>query len=160
MNINTIGLSQFTEIQPSAIIHIPLRCTKWNAHLTRANTSTPEHRRTQDDIFHETNNDCRRGIAITHLLSRSCTERGQTGRQTWLQHLPPDQVPECGPGLDYMLEVFPFQEAISMILKGSGECAEVQWTFLSLSIAEWSLVCFSAIIIATIVAIFKLKPGS
>ncbi len=64
------------------------------------------------------------------------------GRQVWLQHLPADQVPECGPGLDYMLEVFPLSDALRMVLSGSGECAEVSWTFLSLSIAEWSLFCF------------------
>ena len=64
------------------------------------------------------------------------------GRQVWLQHLPPDQVPECGPGYDYLMEVFPLNEALSMIFTGSGECAEVQWTFLSLSIAEWSLAMF------------------
>lgn len=62
--------------------------------------------------------------------------------QVWLQHLPPDQVPECGPGLDYMLEVFSFTETLKMVFTGSGECAEVDWTFLSLSIAEWSLLCF------------------
>lgn len=92
------------------------------------------------------------------LVITAAVGAGIAGRQTWLQHLPADQVPACGPGLDYMLEVFPFQEAISMVLKGSGECAEVQWTFLGFSIPEWSLVCFSVIIIATIVATFKLKP--
>ena len=94
------------------------------------------------------------------LIITSLIGAGIAGRQTWLQHLPPELVPECGPGLEYMLEVFPFQQAISMILKGSGECAEVQWTFLSFSIAEWSLVCFSAIAIATVIACFKLKPAS
>ena len=64
------------------------------------------------------------------------------GRQIWLQHLPPDQVPECGPGLEYMLEVFPLFDALRMILTGSGECAEVDWTFLGLSIADWSLGWF------------------
>lgn len=64
------------------------------------------------------------------------------GRQVWLQHLPVDQVPECGPGLDYMLDVFPLSDALRMVFAGSGECAEVTWTFLSLSIAEWSLICF------------------
>lgn len=64
------------------------------------------------------------------------------GRQIWLQHLPPDQLPDCGPGLEYMLEVFPLFEALRMILTGSGECAEVDWTFLGLSIAGWSLVWF------------------
>lgn len=77
------------------------------------------------------------------------------GRQVWLQHLPEDRVPECGPGLEYMLDVFPFMEALSMIFKGSGECAEVKWTFLGFSIAEWSLVMFIAIMIVCAVGIMK-----
>lgn len=72
---------------------------------------------------------------------------GIAGRQTWLQHLPEDQVPACGPGLEYMLEQFPLAQVIKQALRGTGECAAVDWTFLSLSIAEWSLICFSAIII-------------
>ena len=68
------------------------------------------------------------------------------GRQVWLQHLPKDQVPACGPGLEYMLDVFPFMEAMSMVFKGSGECAEVKWTFLGFSIPEWSLLMFVLII--------------
>jgi disulfide bond formation protein DsbB len=67
------------------------------------------------------------------------------GRQVWLQHLPPEQVPECGPGLDYMLEAFPLSEALRMVFTGSGECAQVDWTFLSFSIAEWSLFWFVAL---------------
>jgi disulfide bond formation protein DsbB len=67
------------------------------------------------------------------------------GRQVWLQHLPPDQVPECGPGLDYMLDVFPLSDALRMAFTGSGECAQVDWAFLSLSIAEWSLFWFVAV---------------
>ncbi len=84
---------------------------------------------------------------------------GIAGRQTWLQHLPPELVPECGPGLEYMLEVFPFAEAVRLILSGSGECAEIQWTFLSFSIAEWSLICFSLIILASIVVTFFFRPA-
>jgi disulfide bond formation protein DsbB len=80
------------------------------------------------------------------------------GRQTWLQHLPPELVPECGPGLEYMLEVFPFGQALKMVFSGSGECAEIQWQFIGLSIPEWSLVCFSSITIVTILATFMLKP--
>ena len=67
---------------------------------------------------------------------------GIAGRQVYLQHLPADKIPECGPGLDYMLEVFPLGETLRMVLSGSGECAEVSWRFLSLSIAEWSMFCF------------------
>jgi disulfide bond formation protein DsbB len=90
-------------------------------------------------------------------LIASLIGAGIAGRQVWLQHLPADQVPACGPGLEYMMEVFPFMEAMKMIISGSGECAEVHWTFLTLSIAEWSLICFSLIFIATLVVTFKLK---
>ena len=69
------------------------------------------------------------------------------GRHIWLQNLPPDQVPECGPGLDYILEVFPLSEAVQMVLHGSGECAEVLWRFLGLSIPGWTLVAFSGFIL-------------
>lgn len=61
-------------------------------------------------------------------------------RHVWLQHLPKDRVPECGPGLEYMLNRFPLSQALEKIFRGSGECAEVGWTFLTFSIAEWSLL--------------------
>ena len=67
---------------------------------------------------------------------------GIAGRQVWLQHLPPDQIPACGPGLDYILDTFPMAQALKMVLGGSGECAEVQWQFIGFSIAAWSLLCF------------------
>ncbi|GAA3962663.1 disulfide bond formation protein B [Allohahella marinimesophila] len=69
-------------------------------------------------------------------------------RQLWLQSLPPELVPACGPGFDYMLEVFPMSEVISMMLHGSGECAEVQWQFLGLSIPGWTFIAFSLFAIA------------
>lgn len=72
---------------------------------------------------------------------------GIAARQTWLQHMPADQVPACGPGLEFMLEQFPLAEVIKQALRGTGECAAVDWTFLSLSIAEWSLACFGAVLL-------------
>jgi len=72
------------------------------------------------------------------------------GRQVWLQHLPPERVPECGPGLEFMLRAYPLLETLEMLLRGSGECAEVVWTFLGLSIPEWALVWFSLSIAAAI----------
>jgi disulfide bond formation protein DsbB len=82
-------------------------------------------------------------------------------RHVWLQHLPPRQVPECGPGLEYLLRKLPPGQAFEKILKGSGECAEVGWRFLGLSIAEWSLFWFivlgvSAALVAVCVA---RRPG-
>jgi disulfide bond formation protein DsbB len=65
-------------------------------------------------------------------------------RQVWLQHLPADQVPACGPDLFFMMENFPLGRMLQLLLRGSGQCAEVHWTFLGLSIAEWSLAWFVA----------------
>jgi disulfide bond formation protein DsbB len=66
-------------------------------------------------------------------------------RQVWLQHLPPERVPQCGPDLYFMLENFPLSRTLQTLIKGTGECAVVDWTFLGLSIAEWSLGCFAAL---------------
>jgi protein dithiol:quinone oxidoreductase len=63
-------------------------------------------------------------------------------RQVWLQHLPADKVPQCGPDLFFMLENFPLGRTLEKLFYGSGECAKVDWTFLSLSIAGWSLAWF------------------
>lgn len=64
------------------------------------------------------------------------------GRHVWLQHLPPEQVPPCGPDLYYMLGHFPLARVLEKLFAGSGQCAEVHWRFLGLSIAEWSLGWF------------------
>lgn len=72
------------------------------------------------------------------------------GRQVWLQHLPADQVPECGPSLDYMLEAFPLSETLQLVFRGSGECAVVDWTLLGFSIAEWMLVVFAGFLLYAI----------
>ena len=67
------------------------------------------------------------------------------GRQVWLQHLPADKVPQCGPDLFFMLENMPLSRTLQKLVQGSGECAKVDWTFLGLSIAEWSLLWFIAL---------------
>ena len=67
------------------------------------------------------------------------------GRQVWLQHLPPDKVPQCGPDLFFMMENFPLSRTLKTLFSGTGECAAVDWTFLGLSIAEWSLLWFAAL---------------
>lgn len=65
---------------------------------------------------------------------------GVSGRHLWLQTLPPEQVPACGPGLDYLLESFTLGEALKTVLSGSGECAQVDWRFLGLAMPGWVLI--------------------
>ncbi len=71
----------------------------------------------------------------------------------WLQHLPKDQVPGCGPGLDFMLKNFPMSDVWQELMHGSGECAVKGWTFLTLSIPEWSLVSY------VLLGVFALMVG-
>ncbi len=78
------------------------------------------------------------------------------GRQVWLQHLPPDQVPECGLGLQYWLENEPFLSTVALLFKGDGNCAEVHWRFLTLSIGEWSLLWFIGFVLLGIFLFVRL----
>lgn len=82
---------------------------------------------------------------------------GVAARHVWLQNLPKDQVPSCGPGLDFMLDTFPLMEVLSIVLSGSGECAEVSWRFLGLTIPGWTLVALVALCAYAIWANFALK---
>lgn len=81
-------------------------------------------------------------VYSTLLVIIAVIGAGIATRHVWLQHLPKDRLPECGPGLEYMLNRFPLMQALEKVFRGSGECAEVGWTFLTLSIAEWSLAWF------------------
>ncbi|PAV48330.1 disulfide bond formation protein B [Pseudomonas sp. HAR-UPW-AIA-41] len=78
------------------------------------------------------------GVAGLFALCGAAT----AGRQIWLQTVPADQLPACLPSLDYMLQAFPFQEIIRVVLHGSADCAEVNWTLFGLSIPELSLLGF------------------
>ncbi len=80
-------------------------------------------------------------------------------RQVWLQHLPADKVPECGPGLQYWLENEPWLRTLSLLFKGDGNCAEVVWTFMGFSMGEWSLAWFVGLLIVGATLLFTRKDG-
>jgi disulfide bond formation protein DsbB len=83
----------------------------------------------------------------------AATGAGIAARHVWLQHLPPDQVPACGPGLSYMIESLPsYLDVFKKVLAGSGECAEVNWTLFGLSMPEWTLLCFTLLAIGALTA--------
>ncbi|GAB1258624.1 disulfide bond formation protein B [Aurantivibrio plasticivorans] len=64
------------------------------------------------------------------------------GRHLWIQSLPEDQVPACGPSLEYILDTFPLGDALMVLFRGDGNCAEVTWEFLGLSMPAWVLIAF------------------
>lgn len=67
---------------------------------------------------------------------------GIAARHVWLQSLPPDQVPACGPTLDYMMQILPWKEVVETVLKGEGECAKINAEFLMISLPAWTLLTF------------------
>jgi disulfide bond formation protein DsbB len=82
-------------------------------------------------------------IIISILGALSALTGGSISiRHLWIQHLPPDKVPECGPSLDYVLNNFPLLDTIKLMLSGTGDCAKVDWTLLGLSMPAWTLLAF------------------
>jgi len=93
--------------------------------------------------------------SLTSILA--FTGAGFSIRQLWLQSLPEDLVPACGPPADYLIDSFTVSEWLPLLLKGDGNCAEVQWTFLGLSIPGWMLFCFFILGLFSLYQIFRTR---
>ncbi len=101
--------------------------------------------------------DPRWGIYPLLGLGSALTGAGFAVRQLYLQSLPADQVPACGPGIDYMIEALPMSEVLAAMTRGTGDCAEVGWTFLGISLPGWSLLGFIAL---AVLAVLQLRAGN
>ena len=80
------------------------------------------------------------------------------GVATWhvrLQNMPADDIPSCGPGFEYIVDNFPLSDALGMIFQGSGECAEVVWRLLGLSMPTWVIIGMGGLGIAGIYNNFR-----
>ncbi|MBA0902913.1 MAG: disulfide bond formation protein B [Candidatus Nitrotoga sp.] len=89
-------------------------------------------------------------IGLTALCGASVA-----GRHIWLQHLPKNEVPTCGPGLDYLLNSLPATEVLQELIHGSGECAAKGWSFFGLGMPEWSLFLYTFLGLLAVMASFK-----
>ena len=79
-------------------------------------------------------------------------------RQSWLQWYPPETV-SCGRDFYGMIETFPLKRAIPMIFRGGGDCSKVDWTFLGLSIANWSFLCFVLIVLGALALLARMASA-
>jgi protein dithiol:quinone oxidoreductase len=77
------------------------------------------------------------------------------GRQVWLQQLPAEQQPVCGPGFDYLIDNFPVVDTLRYMFEGDGNCAAIDWTFLGQCIAVWSLALFGVLMIVSVIVMAK-----
>ena len=98
-----------------------------------------------------------RGLKIYSIIGAISALFGAaiSTRHVWIQNLPPEKVPECGPGLEYVFENFPLLDTIKLMLNGTGECADVLWTFIGISIPGWTLVAFIALAILSTLQIWN-----
>jgi disulfide bond formation protein DsbB len=78
-----------------------------------------------------------------------------SSRHIWLQSLPEDLAPACGPSLSYLMETVPFLEALKVLLQGDGNCAESVWSFLGLTIPGWTLVAFIGLFLTNVAIFYK-----
>ncbi len=78
-------------------------------------------------------------------------------RHIYIQHLPEGSVPTCGASLDFMWKIFSPAEVIRKVLTGSGECAKITWTFLSLSMPAWVAIASVALGSVGLIANFSRK---
>lgn len=90
-----------------------------------------------------------RGVHLTGAVALALTAgfgAFTAARQSWLQWYPPEII-TCGRDFYGMIASFPLERAIPMLFSGSGDCAKVDWTFLGLTIANWSFLSFSAMVL-------------
>lgn len=78
-----------------------------------------------------------------------------TARHIWIMHLPPDQVPACTPGLNYLMETLPILEVLLVTLRGSGECAQNVGMFLGIPLPEWTLGVFILLTLACLLPLIQ-----
>jgi len=97
-----------------------------------------------------------RKIYATLATLLSLTGIGVCLRHIWLQNLPKEEgnIPECGGGFWHMLENMPFRSFLDTIFNSTGECADIQWQFLGLSIPEWTLALFVVFLLLSIAMFF------
>ncbi len=62
--------------------------------------------------------------------------------QTYLQLNPPE-FSSCGAGMDYILANNSLIEAIPMLLQPTGNCSDISWVFLNLTMPQWMVIIFS-----------------
>ena len=78
-----------------------------------------------------------------------------SARHIWLQSLPAELVPGCTPDIQYLFDRFPLVEALQTIFNSSGECADVAWTLLGLTIPQQTLLFFIGLLVLILVAFIK-----
>jgi protein dithiol:quinone oxidoreductase len=63
-------------------------------------------------------------------------------RHWWLQAHKDEVFADCGVGFDYMFENFPLKKALTLVFRGTGDCAAIDWTLFGLTLPQLGLISF------------------
>lgn len=95
------------------------------------------------------------GLIAALIFTLAATVFGvwSADHHVWIQNLPAADVPDCGPSFEYLMATLPLNELLTIMLQGDGNCAEIDWQFLGLSMPEWTRLWFLGFAIATLSAL-------
>ncbi|MBS0215149.1 MAG: disulfide bond formation protein B [Proteobacteria bacterium] len=62
-------------------------------------------------------------------------------RHVWVQYFPPPMA-GCGSPMSFMLEMMPAQSVLRKVLTASGDCSNINWSFLGLTMPAWCALWF------------------
>jgi len=99
----------------------------------------------------------KKNMVIAQLFF-ACAGLFFASRHLWIQSLPASDVHACVPGLDILFRYFPWQDLAHALFWGSGDCTQISWRFIGLSMPAWSALYFLFICISTSTLLFVIKP--
>ncbi len=77
------------------------------------------------------------------------------GRQVWLMHIPASERTGCMPDISLLWHYLPFREIVRAFFSGTESCTENIWSWLGITMPEWTLGFFVFFILASIFLCFR-----
>lgn len=85
-------------------------------------------------------------VTLGFTLAASIFGLWSADHHIWIQNLPADEVPDCGPSFDYLMDTLPLSELLKIMLQGDGNCAEISWSMWGLSMPEWTRLWYAGFV--------------
>lgn len=95
-----------------------------------------------------------RGQLAAAVLATACALAGAgiAAWHSWILVYPPESM-SCGRPFEWFHKDFPLETWLPKLFAGHGDCLKVDWTFLGLAIPNLSLIAFTVLIAATVLAV-------
>jgi disulfide bond formation protein DsbB len=95
-----------------------------------------------------------RMLAALAMTATAATGAGVAAYQVWIQRFAPSIT--CAGKMAWWEEFVDWAgRQVPVLFQASGLCSDPAWVLLGLSIAEWSLVCFSSLFLLGLYALLR-----